>query len=62
MVFNYLNLKNIEFKLPSEWIQMFRTLLSIYLVWLILFIPRKPLFTDNIFNKTLLKKIVAKFF
>jgi len=53
MVFNYLNLKNIEFKLPSEWIQMFRTLLSIYLVWLILFIPRKPLFTDNIFNKTL---------
>ena len=32
---------------------MFRTLLSIYLAWLILFTPRKPLFTDNIFNKIL---------
>ena len=46
-------IKNIEFKLPTEWIQMFRTLLSIYLTWLILFTPRKPLFTDNIFNKIL---------
>ena len=46
-------IKNIEFKLPTEWIQMFRTLLSIYLVWLILFTPRKPLFTPNIFNKLL---------
>lgn len=46
-------IKNIEFKLPTEWIQMFRTLLSIYLAWLILFTPRKPIFTDNIFNKIL---------
>ncbi len=48
-----LNFKMGDLKLPSEWIQMFRILLSIYLLWLILFAPRKPLFKDNMYNKTL---------
>ncbi len=48
-----LNFKMSDLKLPSEWGQMFRTLLSIYLLWLILFTPRKPLFTDNMYNKVL---------
>ena len=45
------NLKDL--KLPSEWVQMFRTLLTIYLTWIILLSPRKPLFHDNILNKTI---------
>ena len=44
-------LKNTElqeiFKLPKEWISMFRLLLSIYLVWLVVFTPRKPNLNDN---------------
>ncbi len=48
-------LKNTElkefFKLPKEWISMFRLLLSIYLVWLIIFTPRKPNLNDKPITK-----------
>ncbi len=39
---------NFNFKLPSEWVQLFRVVLSIYIAWLILLVPRKPLLNDNI--------------
>ncbi len=48
-------LKNTELKeiftLPKEWISMFRLLLSMYLIWLIIFTPRKPSINDNILTK-----------
>ncbi len=48
-------LKNTELKeiftLPKEWISMFRLLLSIYLIWLIIFTPRKPSINDNPITK-----------
>jgi hypothetical protein len=40
-------IKNTDLKLPTEWIQMFRILLSIYLAWLVLFSPRKPVFKNT---------------
>jgi hypothetical protein len=50
-------LKNTElkeiFKLPKEWVSMFRLLLSIYLVWLVIFTPRKP----NLNEKPLAKYV-----
>jgi hypothetical protein len=39
---------NFNFKLPSEWVQLFRIVLSIYIAWLILLVPRKPLLNDNL--------------
>jgi hypothetical protein len=51
----------IDLKLPIEWIQMFRTLLSIYLSWLILLSPRKPLLKDNVINKLLFVGILFVF-
>jgi hypothetical protein len=41
-----INLNKIQ--LPSEWIQMFRILLSIYLVWIVLLATKKPVFNDNL--------------
>lgn len=41
------------FKLPKEWISMFRLLLSMYLVWLVIFTPRKP----NLADKTITKYV-----
>jgi len=47
-----LNLVNFnKFKLPNEWIQMFRILLSIYLLWIILLANRKQLFNDNFMTR-----------
>jgi hypothetical protein len=47
-----LNLKNLnKLKLPNEWIQMFRILLSIYLVWIILLAVKKPVFNDNLITR-----------
>ena len=40
-------IKSGDLKLPTEWIQMFRILLSIYLSWLVLFSPRKPVFKNT---------------
>ena len=37
-----------DFKLPYEWIQLFRIILSIYIAWMILLVPRKPLLKDNL--------------
>lgn len=37
-----------ELTLPTEWIQLFRIVLSIYLAWLILLTPRKPIFNNDI--------------
>lgn len=34
-------------KLPSEWKQMFRILLSIYIAWLVLFSPKKPIIKES---------------
>jgi hypothetical protein len=34
-------------KLPSEWKQMFRILLSIYIAWLVLFSPKKPIVKES---------------
>ncbi len=34
-------------KLPTEWIQMFRIMLSIYLLWVVLLSPRKYMYDDN---------------
>ena len=34
--------------ITKEWAQMFRILLSIYLAWLVLLSPRKPIFNDTI--------------
>jgi hypothetical protein len=42
---------NFELKLPREWIQLFRIILSIYLIWMILLTPRKPIFNDNILTR-----------
>ena len=42
------NLKLNLLKLPAEWIQLFRIVLSIYIAWLILLVPRKPLLNDNL--------------
>jgi hypothetical protein len=36
-----------KLKLPSEWKQMFRILLSIYIAWLVLFSPKKPVIKEN---------------
>jgi hypothetical protein len=36
-----------DFTLPTEWIQLFRIVLSIYLAWLILLTPRKPIFNND---------------
>lgn len=48
-------LKNTELKevftLPKEWISMFRLLLSIYLIWLIIFTPSKPSINDKPITK-----------
>ena len=47
-----LNLKSLnKLKLPNEWVQMFRILLSIYLVWIILLAVKKPLFNDNLMTR-----------
>jgi hypothetical protein len=46
-----IDIKNFEFKLPREWIQLFRIILSIYLAWMILLTPRKPVFNDNILTR-----------
>jgi hypothetical protein len=37
-----------DLKLPNEWIQLFRIILSIYLAWLILLTPKKPVLNDDI--------------
>jgi hypothetical protein len=37
-----------DLTLPTEWIQLFRIVLSIYLVWLILLTPRKPIFNNDL--------------
>jgi hypothetical protein len=37
-----------ELTLPTEWIQLFRIVLSLYLVWLILLTPRKPIFNNDL--------------
>jgi hypothetical protein len=42
----------IDLKLPKEWIQLFRIILSIYLIWLILLTPKKPIFTNNLSSRT----------
>ena len=42
----------IDLKLPKEWIQLFRIILSIYLIWLILLTPKKPIFTNNLASRT----------
>lgn len=42
-----------DLKLPLEWIQLFRIILSIYLFWLILLTPRKPIFNDNLTSRIL---------
>lgn len=42
-----------DLQLPLEWIQLFRIILSIYLFWLILLTPRKPLFNDNLTSRIL---------
>jgi hypothetical protein len=34
-------------KLPTEWKQMFRILLSIYIAWLVLFSPKKPIIKES---------------
>ena len=40
-------------KLPSEWKQMFRILLSIYIAWLVLFSPKKPIVKESLGVRTL---------
>ena len=40
-----------KLKLPSEWVQMFRILLSIYLLWIILLSNKKQLFNDNLITR-----------
>ena len=40
-----------KIQLPTEWIQMFRILLSIYLVWIVLLAVKKPLFNDNLITR-----------
>jgi hypothetical protein len=49
-----MSIKNtlIDLKLPKEWIQLFRIILSIYLIWLILLTPKKPIFTNNLASRT----------
>ena len=47
--FNLLSLNKL--KLPSDWIQMFRILLSIYLLWIILLANKKQLFNDNLITR-----------
>jgi len=42
-----------DLQLPIEWIQLFRIILSIYLFWLILLTPRKPLFNDTLSSRIL---------
>ncbi len=37
-----------DLTLPTEWIQLFRIVLSLYLVWLILLTPRKPIFNNDL--------------
>ena len=37
-----------KIQLPNEWVQMFRILLSIYLVWIVLLAVKKPVFNDNL--------------
>lgn len=37
-----------DLTLPTEWIQLFRIVLSIYLAWLILLTPRKPIFNNDL--------------
>jgi hypothetical protein len=34
-------------KLPKEWIQMFRIILSIYLLWVVLLSPKKYIYDNN---------------
>jgi len=34
-------------KLPTEWVQMFRIMLSIYLLWVILLSPKKYRYADD---------------
>ena len=46
-----IDIKIFELKLPREWIQLFRIILSIYLAWMILLTPRKPVFNDNILTR-----------
>lgn len=41
----------INLKLPTEWIQLFRIILSIYLLWLILLTPRKPVLNDDMVSR-----------
>ncbi len=36
-----------NFTLPADWIQLFRIVLSIYLAWLILLTPIKPVFNND---------------
>ena len=50
-----------DLKLPTEWIQMFRILLSIYLAWLILLSPRKPIFNSNILIRCIFVLLIVLF-
>ena len=50
-----------DLKLPTEWIQMFRILLSIYLAWLILLSPRKPIFNSNILIRSIFVLLIVLF-
>jgi len=40
-----------QFKLPQEWVQMFRAILLIYLFWLLLMAPQRPVITNDLFTK-----------
>jgi hypothetical protein len=50
-----------DLKLPTEWVQMFRILLSIYLAWLILLSPRKPIFNDNLLIRCVFVLLIILF-
>ena len=50
-----------DLKLPTEWVQMFRILLSIYLAWLILLSPRKPIFNNNLLIRCIFVLLIVLF-
>jgi hypothetical protein len=50
------------YKLPTEWVQMFRIMLSIYLLWVILLSSKKYIYADdNIYLRIILITLVFLF-
>ena len=54
ITFNFYKMLDLrQFKLPQEWVQMFRGILLVYLFWLLLMAPQRPIVQDDVVTRIL---------